>query len=47
LIVSAAPLLHGNHSMHSLRRSFHSINIYALLTMLLLIATALGANYSI
>jgi protoheme IX farnesyltransferase len=40
LIVSATPLLHENHSMHSLRRSFHSINIYALLIMLLLITTA-------
>lgn len=46
LIVLAMPLLHGNHSLHSLRRSFHSINIYALLIMLLLITTAFGANSS-
>ena len=31
-----------DHSLHSLRRAFHAINIYALLVMLLLIATPLS-----
>ena len=47
LIVMTTPLLRRNHSLHSLRRAFHSINIYALLVMLLLIAAALGMNHSI
>jgi heme o synthase len=47
LIVSATTLLRQNHSLHSLRRAFHTINFYALLVMLLLIATALGANRSV
>jgi protoheme IX farnesyltransferase len=47
LIAAATPLLCRKHSLLSLRRAFHAINAYALLVMLLLIASALGTNYSI
>jgi heme o synthase len=45
LIAATTPLLRINHSLQSLRRAFHAINSYALLVMLLLIASALGPGY--